>query len=384
MSRLSRSMKGARVLVTGAGSGMGRATAEVFAEEGGHVAVTDHALTRVVAQLRRVLGDDARDGRYIETVPTRGYRWIPKVEAYDEAPQTPARAITPAKPLGAWAVACVVAIVFGVVAWTERGGRTEPIDLHAALPRDLARPLQLTTNAGLDIHPSFSPQGDAVAFASDRSGTFELYVRALSGTAAEVKLTGDGQHNVQPAWSPDGSLMAFHSHGRGGIWVMPARGGPARQLAAEGSHPAWSADGRRIAFQSDETSDVTPSAFGAQSGATIKIVNADGSGERQLTTAGQPLGGHASPAWTRDGRFVAFTVFEGAFNNGVWLASVDTGDVTPLLKGVRGLYERLSQSADDLVVEGVVQVRTVERNSRRRSNAANRYESGHTGCASPA
>ncbi len=322
---------------------------EIFERLWPGTAVTDHALTRVVAQLRRVLGDDARDGRYIETVPTRGYRWIPKVEAYDEAPQTPARAITPAKPLGAWAVACVVAIVFGVVAWTERGGRTEPIDLHAALPRDLARPLQLTTNAGLDIHPSFSPQGDAVAFASDRSGTFELYVRALSGTAAEVKLTGDGQHNVQPAWSPDGSLMAFHSHGRGGIWVMPARGGPARQLAAEGSHPAWSADGRRIAFQSDETSDVTPSAFGAQSGATIKIVNADGSGERQLTTAGQPLGGHASPAWTRDGRFVAFTVFEGAFNNGVWLASVDTGDVTPLLKGVRGLYE-LAFAPDDSAI----------------------------------
>lgn len=39
-------------------------------------AVTDNALTRIVAQLRRALGDEAHGARYIETVPTRGYRFI--------------------------------------------------------------------------------------------------------------------------------------------------------------------------------------------------------------------------------------------------------------------------------------------------------------------
>ncbi len=55
MSRLSRSVQGSRVLVTGAASGMGRATAELFAEEGAMVAVTDHALApaeAVAAELR--------------------------------------------------------------------------------------------------------------------------------------------------------------------------------------------------------------------------------------------------------------------------------------------------------------------------------------------
>ncbi|HET9703035.1 MAG TPA: transcriptional regulator, partial [Vicinamibacterales bacterium] len=49
---------------------------ELFDALWADTAVTDHALTRVVAQLRRVLGDEAREARYIETVPTRGYRWV--------------------------------------------------------------------------------------------------------------------------------------------------------------------------------------------------------------------------------------------------------------------------------------------------------------------
>ena len=318
---------------------------EIFERLWPGTAVTDHALTRVVAQLRRVLGDEARDGRYIETVPTRGYRWLPKVETIQEVvesgPVQSAESFTPRRRalFPAMAVGLTAAIVLlGFAAWPQRGAASEESERTRGPRADIAWPVQLTTHPGLDLHPSFSPHGDAIAYASDRTGSFELYVRALAGTATEVPLTSDGRHNVQPAWSPDGSLVAFHSHGRG-IWVMPARGGVARQLVSEGSHPAWSADGRRIAFQSDEPSDVTPSAFGAQSGGTIQVVDVDGRNPRQLTVAGQPLGGHAYPVWSRDGRFVAFSVFDGGRNNGVWRVSVDTGEIVHLLKGMRGHYE---------------------------------------------
>src|ERR671912_1144647 len=45
------------------------------------VYVTDNAVARVIAQVRRTLGDSARGSRYIETVPTRGYRFIVPVQA---------------------------------------------------------------------------------------------------------------------------------------------------------------------------------------------------------------------------------------------------------------------------------------------------------------
>ena len=167
---------------------------------------------------------------------------------------------------------------------------------------------------------------------------FEIYVRALGEGGTEHALTADGGQNVQPAWSPDGTQMAYHSNTSGGIWVMPARGGVARQVAAEGSRPAWSPDGRRIAYQSDEHVDVTPSAFGASAGSTIWVVNPDGTGARAMTSNARPLGGHASPAWTPDGRFIGFTVFDGGRENGAWLVDTDTGLVTQLESGVR-VYE---------------------------------------------
>ena len=61
---------------------------ELFDTVWERTAVTDNALTRVVAQLRRALGDDARDAHYIETVPTRGYRFIAPLERLPAAAAT--------------------------------------------------------------------------------------------------------------------------------------------------------------------------------------------------------------------------------------------------------------------------------------------------------
>ena len=328
---------------------------EIFDAVWAETVVTDHALTRIVAQLRRLLGDDARDGRYIETVPTRGYRWLPHVRTVDAAAETStvaaeeglARVATlskrPSARLAAVALGGAMAVV-GLVAWSQRADSQESVPVSPPV----YWPVQLTTNSGLDLHPSFSPRGEAVAYASDRSGTFEIYVRTLADQATETALTDNGGHNVQPAWSPDGRLIAFHSHVLGGIWMVPARGGVAKQLATHGSKPAWAPDGRLIAFQSDEPADVTPSAFGAQSGSTIWVVDVESLELRKLTNASRPLGGHATPVFSNDGRYLAFSVFDGGDSNGVWLLTLETLATSQLQHG-RGLYE-LVFAPDDSVL----------------------------------
>ena len=330
---------------------------EIFDTVWRDTAVTDHALTRVVAQLRKALGDDPRAPICIETVPSRGYRWIAAVDVDATEAAHPSRqllapaaaGIHPAAASAApgpsrlsglgGALVLIVVAALGIVAGTRldtregTGGRAA--DPDSAAPR---WPVQVTTHAGLDVHPDLSPLGDAVAYSSDRSGAFEVYVRPFGATGRDAPVTSGGGQNIQPAWSPDGRQLAYHSSRDGGIWVIPSRGGLPRQLVPAGSSPAWSPDGTRLAFQSDEQLAVTPTAFSAQHGSTIVTVRADGGDRREVTRIGRPMGGHAAPSWSPDGRFIAFTVFEGGEDDGVWMAGLETGDAWPLLRR-SGVYE---------------------------------------------
>jgi Tol biopolymer transport system component/DNA-binding winged helix-turn-helix (wHTH) protein len=313
---------------------------EIFEAIWPETAVTDHALTRVIAQIRRAIGDEAREARFLETVPTRGYRWIHPVEQIQDAgPGRAAPAVPHAPDVDSRPVrnrsrrtalvtsVAAIGVVAALGAWVWGSSRT-PADSTARASSGAVAvtgehgvrwPVQLTTNAGLDLHPALSPHGDAVAFVSDRSGSFEIYVRALDGGASETPLTSDSAQNVQPTWSPDGKFIAYHSRHHGGIWIVPARGGTPRQIVAEGSSPAWSPDGDSIAYQSDEHADVAPAGFGAHAGSTILVVDASGGESKPLTHPGNPVGGHALPAWSPDGRYLSFAVFEGGKQNGLWL-----------------------------------------------------------------
>ena len=124
----------------------------------------------------------------------------------------------------------------------------------------------------------------------------------------------------------------------GGIWIVNARGGTPKQLTVIGARPSWSPDGRRLAYQSDEHGDVAPNGYSAQAGSTIWIVDADGRNARSLTTTLKPVGGHSAPSWSHDGRFIAFSVFDGLPDNGIWVVSLESGVLSPLDRG-HSLYD---------------------------------------------
>jgi Tol biopolymer transport system component/imidazolonepropionase-like amidohydrolase len=97
------------------------------------------------------------------------------------------------------------------------------------------------------MHPALSPDGAQVAFAA----LGDIWSMPIGGTAR--RLTSDPALDTDPAWSPDGRLLAYASD-RGGsmnIWIRDLQRGADRQLtrlASAATMPAWSPDGSRIAF----------------------------------------------------------------------------------------------------------------------------------------
>jgi Tol biopolymer transport system component len=70
------------------------------------------------------------------------------------------------------------------------------------------QPLRLTTSAGIDFHPSFSPDGQSIIFDSDRSGQYQLYIIHKDGSNEHAITTQGGDH---PRWSPDGTVILYES-----------------------------------------------------------------------------------------------------------------------------------------------------------------------------
>ena len=114
-------------------------------------------------------------------------------------------------------------------------------------PLTLTDPVQLTTAAGYEADPALSPDGRRLAYTAEENGFNEIYVRPI-GDGKRIQVTADRGQNISAVWSPDGEQLAYHSQARGGIWIVPASGGVAKQVVAVGSEPAWSPDGSMLAF----------------------------------------------------------------------------------------------------------------------------------------
>jgi TolB protein len=145
---------------------------------------------------------------------------------------------------------------------------------------DGANQRRITTTRQLNLNPSWSPDGSAVAYSSYRSLTPQIFVSLIYRGVLETPTKSTTVSNMMPVFSPDGTRIAFVSNRDGNteIYVMNRDGSNVRRLTnhpAYESTPTWSPNGAQIAFTSDRTGK--PQIYIMNSG--------DGSNVRRLTVA---------------------------------------------------------------------------------------------------
>jgi TolB protein len=154
---------------------------------------------------------------------------------------------------------------------------------------------RITSYRGPDVSPTWNPKtGSQIAWISGRTGLPQLYIMDADGSG--VQRMTDGGYATSPSWSPNGQFIAFawnRKYGPGSpggqdIYVMEVATKKWIQLTHEIGRcdfPAWSPDGRHLVFANDPD--------GAASHTRIMTMLADGTAKHALTGAGADM-----PNWS--------------------------------------------------------------------------------------
>jgi Tol biopolymer transport system component/DNA-binding winged helix-turn-helix (wHTH) protein len=119
-------------------------------------------------------------------------------------------------------------------------------------------PVKVISSTRLDHTPQYSADGKRIAFASDRSGSTEIWVCDRDGSNSVPLTSFGGPYTAGPSWSRDGEWIAFMSVADGlpHVYVIRSAGGTPRRLtnSSAGESPSrWSRDGKWIYFSSDRS-----------------------------------------------------------------------------------------------------------------------------------
>jgi serine/threonine protein kinase len=181
------------------------------------------------------------------------------------------------------------------------------------------RVVPITTSAGSENTPTVSPDGNQVAFSWEGErqnravGDRDIWLTLIDAAAHPRQLTQGAGDDWWPSWSPDGQQLAFvrfplGSVGAGSVHLVSPLGGPTRRVAefpAAFSQLSWSPDSRWLAVARDRPfNDSSPGAGG------IHLISVDGGQPRRLTAPEMP-GADAHPAFSSDGRRLAYSSCTG-------------------------------------------------------------------------
>ncbi len=252
------------------------------------VAVNEEAVSRAIAELRQALGDDARQPRFIETIPKRGYRLMQAVEP-----------VSGTNWSSKWPVLIgLVGLLITLLVIILKDGWWFKNTMELSFDEMRAKPI--TSDEGREMDPAISNDGQLIVYSQAVvDGQSDLWLVDTLNLMRR-QLTDDPHFETSPVFSADAKQVAYLQHDEGSCSVVlySLFDSSSHRIAA--CHPGltgldWSSDGKEMVFLTQ-----------TESGVAITRLNLTDRSTRIVTTNNSGGSTDQHPKYSSDGRWINF------------------------------------------------------------------------------
>jgi Tol biopolymer transport system component/serine/threonine protein kinase len=220
------------------------------------------------------------------------------------------------KPLVWLAAALALVAVAGFVWWRSRSSTEDRMADWAE-----AKFEELTEFAGTKTYPTLSADGQYIVYARRVNGQFDLFRQRVGGSNLQNLTPNHPGEDSDPSFSPDGNLIAFRAERapNDGVYVIGATGENERLVASDGFNPSWSPEGTEIIYSTQRGSNVFQR---VGIGGEIWAVNWQ-SGARRRIAAGPDA---VQPRWSPNGHRIAYWGLRNASQRDIFTIPATGGE----------------------------------------------------------
>lgn len=290
--------------------------------------VEDSNLTVTINQLRKILGDDAHNPTYIQTVARRGYRFIPEVNSFDPtliSANNGSGLLSPVKPKRRWlALGLMLGISLAAVAVWFVGSRVSGRTGNGSILTTKFS-AQKITNSGKVKVAAISPDGKVAAYVDAVGGRQSVWLRKLDTEESIQIIQPSDDYYFGMTFSRNGDSLFFvrmpnEGHQITTLYRISTFGGvPVRILDNVVNFFSFSPDDKQVAF--------VRCSYKQDDFCSLMVADADGTNERILLTRPSPL--HIKDVrFSPDGRSIAFgsgNSWNGSSNTRLFQFDIESG-----------------------------------------------------------
>jgi serine/threonine protein kinase/sugar lactone lactonase YvrE len=181
-----------------------------------------------------------------------------------------------------------------------------------------AKSIQLTNTAGSEFFAHLAADGKSFIYVSRISGNWDIYWQRVGGKNP-VNLTKDSvADDTEPSYSPDGNYIAFRSEREAkGIYVMEATSENVRRLSDIGHDPSWSPDGKELVVSLASSEPVSRNVIPSE----MWVINV-ATGAKRLLTNGDAV----QPNWSPNGYRIAYWGLHSGGQRDIWTIPAQGGE----------------------------------------------------------